>query len=647
MNRAPFHALTLLALAAGCADPAPDPTPPDDVPMESATPADAPPDAVTDDAPDAADASSPDATTNDASSDAAPDAAPDVAADSAPDVTADGASDAMSDVAPDVANDAPTTDAAPDVASDAPTADAARDATLDASLDAALDASSDAALDASSDAPLDVALDARPDVAPDVATDAAPDVAPDVATDAPAGDGGVAGGFSTTAAGWVVPPNGLSDGFYATALANGTRWWTLVDMNGDGRPDLVQTGDPARTGGYVFGAGTATPTWRVFLNTGTGFSTAAVAWTLPDIGLSDGPYVADIANGTRWWSTFDIDGDRRPDLVQTGDPTRTGGYVFGAGTATPTWRVFRNTGTGFATTAVAWTLPNIGLSDGPYTANIANGSRWWSTMDMDGDGRPDLVQTGDPARTGGYVFGAGTATPTWRVFRNTGTGFAATATAWALPNIGLSDGPYTANIAEGVRWWSTMDLDGDGRPDFVQTGDPARTGGYVFGAGTATPTWRVYVNSGAGFATTATAWALPNVGLSDGPYTANIANGTRWWSTLDMDGDRRPELVQTGDPARTGGYVFGAGTATPTWRVFANTGAGFATAASSWALPDVGLSDGPYTASIANGTRWWATLDLNGDRRADLVQTGDPTRTGGYVFGAGTAVNTWRVFVGR
>jgi len=286
-NRAPFHALTLLALAAGCADPAPDPTPPDDVPLDGAKPADA--------APDATDASSPDATADDASSDAAADAAPDVAADA-------------------------SSDAAPDVTIDAPTADAALDATLDTSSDAAIDAS----------------LDASPDAAPDASPDAAPDAAPDVATDAPAGDGGVAGGFSPTAAGWVVPPNGLSDGFYATALANGTRWWTLADMNGDGRPDLVQTGDPARTGGYVFGAGTATPTWRVFRNTSTGFATTATAWAVPNIGLNDGPYTASIAAGTRWWATLDLNGDRRADLVQTGDPARTGGYVFGAGAAVNT-----------------------------------------------------------------------------------------------------------------------------------------------------------------------------------------------------------------------------------------------------------------------------------------------------------------------
>jgi hypothetical protein len=377
----------------------------------------------------------------------------------------------------------------------------------------------------------------------------------------------------------------------------------------------------------------------------TGFAPTGTGWVVPEIGLTDGPYVTDSATGVRWWSLLDLDGDGRADLVQTGDPTRSGGYVFGAGTAAPTWRFYRNTGAGFATTAAAWSVPDIGLSDGPYTPSSATGVRWWSTFDLDGDGRPDLVQTGDPTRTGGYVFGAGTATPTWRYYRNTGTGFAATPTAWSVPDIGLTDGPYATASATGVRWWITLDLNADGRPDLVQTGDPTRTGGYVFGAGTATPSWRVFANTGTGFATTGAAWATPNIGLADGPYTAASATGTRWWTTLDATGDHRPDLVQTGDPARTGGYVFGAGTASPSWRVFANTGTGFAAAAGAWATPDIGLADGPYATAAATGVRWWSTLDLNGDGRIDLAQTGDPTRTGGYVF-AGTP-RTWRVFLGR
>ncbi len=233
------------------------------------------------------------------------------------------------------------------------------------------------------------------------------------------------------------------------------------------------------------------------------------------------------------------------------------------------------------------------------------------------------------------------------MFRNTGTGFASSATTWSTPNVGLSDGPFTTFSASGTRWWATMDLDGDHRPDLVQTGDPARSGGYVFGAGTASPYWRVFRNSGSGFASAGTNWATPDIGLSDGPYVTTAAAGTRWWTTMDIDGDSRPDLVQTGDPTRSGGYVFGAGTVGAHWRVFANSGAGFSASGTNWATPDIGLSDGPYTTFAASGTRWWTTVDMNNDGRVDLAQTGDPARSGGYVFaGSGGAPASWRVHFG-
>lgn len=235
-----------------------------------------------------------------------------------------------------VASDTPA-DTAADVTADATPLDVAQPA--DASpADATIDiAPADATIDAP---PADAAIDARP---ADVTTDVAPiDAAPtDVASDAPS-DGSVtpAGGFSA-AGSWPVPASGLSDGFYTSSSATGTRWWALLDMDGDHLPDLVQTGDPSRTGGYVFGAGTATPYWKVFRNTGAGFALTATNWPVPDIGLSDGPYVTFSATGTRWWSTLDMNGDGRVDLAQTGDPARTGGYVFPAvGAAPGSWRVF-------------------------------------------------------------------------------------------------------------------------------------------------------------------------------------------------------------------------------------------------------------------------------------------------------------------
>ena len=59
--------------------------------------------------------------------------------------------------------------------------------------------------------------------------------------------------------------HGLNDGFYATSQVMGERWFTTMDLNGDRRPDLIQTGDSHRDGGFVWQDAHG-PHWRVWLN---------------------------------------------------------------------------------------------------------------------------------------------------------------------------------------------------------------------------------------------------------------------------------------------------------------------------------------------------------------------------------------------
>jgi hypothetical protein len=318
----------------------------------------------------------------------------------------------------------------------------------------------------------------------------------------------------------------------------------------------------------VFGAGTGSMYWKVFKNTGSGFATTATTWTVPDSQTSDGFYAAEVNTGTGWWTLRDLDGDGRPELVQTGDPSKSGGYVFGVGSASMYWKVFKNTGSGFITTASTWTVPSSNTSDGFYAAERRTGSSYWTLRDLTGDGKPELVQTGDPARTGGYVFGLSSGSPYWRVFGNTGSGFSTMGMTWAVPDAETTDGFFAAESSAGTGFWQTIDVDGDGKPDLVQSGDPSRTGGYIFGAGSSSMYWKVFRNGGAGFATSAVAWIAPGSGTTDGFFGASAGSGGAWWVTQDLTGDKRADLIQTGDPARTGGYVFGAGTAMPYWRLF-------------------------------------------------------------------------------
>src|SRR2546423_640640 len=77
---------------------------------------------------------------------------------------------------------------------------------------------------------------------------------------------------------------------------------------------------------------------------------------------------------------------------------------------------------GFPTTATNWTLPGGGdINKGFYmpggAGKAATGSQDWSTFDINGDGKPDMVVTAEYAN--GYTdndlcFGVG-ANPYWKV----------------------------------------------------------------------------------------------------------------------------------------------------------------------------------------------------------------------------------------
>jgi hypothetical protein len=397
--------------------------------------------------------------------------------------------------------------------------------------------------------------------------------------------------FSMAAQQWPVPASGTSAGFDVTAEGgitanNVPAFWSTFDIDGDGKPDLVQTADTGSTTVQVWG-NASSPYWKVFKNTGSGFSTAAQQWPVPASGtsagfdvLAEGGITAN--NVPAFWSTFDIDGDGKPDLVQTADTGSTTVRVWGNSSA-PYWKVFKNTGSGFSTTAQQWPVPASGTSagfdviaEGGITAN--NVPAFWSTFDIDGDGKPDLVQTADTGKSSPMVWGNGAA-PFWNVFRNTGTGFSTTAQQWPVPASGTSagfdvtaEGGITANNVPA--FWSTFDIDGDRKPDLVQTADTASTTVMVWG-NAGSPYWNVFKNSGTGFSTTAQQWPVPASGTSagfdvvaEGGITAN--NVPAFWTTFDIDGDGKPDLVQTADTGSTTVRVWG-NSAAPFWKVYRAT----------------------------------------------------------------------------
>ena len=65
-------------------------------------------------------------------------------------------------------------------------------------------------------------------------------------------------------------------------------------------------------------------------------------------------------------------------------------------TGSPYWKVYLNTGSGFGP-AMNWMVPQNGTYEGIYSTDLS-GSRNWTLVDLDSDGKVDLIQTSDPTK---------------------------------------------------------------------------------------------------------------------------------------------------------------------------------------------------------------------------------------------------------
>jgi len=348
------------------------------------------------------------------------------------------------------------------------------------------------------------------------------------------------GRFETKAMPWGVPEGGW-DGAGFNVI--GTSYWSTLDINGDGLPDLVSTSptDDGVTWGYPNDTH-----WRVFLNEGDGFAAAHATWDVPDGGWTGAGFNG---IGSSYWSTLDINGDDLPDLVSTSAPDD--GVTWGYPNDTH-WRVFLNEGDGFAAAHTAWDVPDGGW---PGAGFNGIGSSYWSTLDINGDDLPDLVSTSAP--DDGVTWGYPNDTH-WRAFLNDGSGFAAAHTAWDVPDGGW-DGAGFNGI--GTSYWSTLDINGDDLPDLVSTS--ATDDGVTWGYPNDTH-WRAFLNDGSSFAAAHTAWDVPEGGWDGAGF--NVF-GTSYWSTLDINGDELPDLVSTS--ATDDGVTWGYPSDTH-WRAFLN-----------------------------------------------------------------------------
>jgi hypothetical protein len=401
-------------------------------------------------------------------------------------------------------------------------------------------------------------------------------------------------GFSTTAVTWALPPGGRMTGstqygFNAIAgVANsseslGSQTWSLLDMNGDKRPDLVVTAQ-LQSGNVTSFSPASGQYWKVYLNTGSGFSTNATTWALPNGGkinvaitygfdlLSQAAMQSDDL-GSQSWTTTDIDGDMKPDLVVCAQKQGSDITSFSPTTG-QYWKVFLNNGNGFSLSSAPWPLPNGGrfsgsvtygynMVDGVATSADDIGSQTWSLRDLDGDKKPDLCVLAQLQSNNVTCFSPGNSAY-WKVFLNTTNGFSSTATVWSLPNGGrlagnviygfdALNGTAAPQHDQGSQSWSLADLNGDGKSDLVVTAQLQGTATSCFSPGS-NPYWKLFINTGAGFSTISENIALPGGGKLTNGTTYGFNNmsgspaagddlGSQAWQLVDMNGNKSADIV--------------------------------------------------------------------------------------------------------
>ena len=351
--------------------------------------------------------------------------------------------------------------------------------------------------------------------------------------------------FSATAIQWNIPINTDTSDYRMS-----WNYHTVIDMNGDNKPDFVDTENQATESVYDVFLNGNQKYWKVYLNTGSGFSATATQWNIPiSTDTSDYRLAYD------YHTLIDMNGDNKPDFVDTENQGTESVYDVFLNGNQKCWKVYLNNGAGFDATAVQWNIP-VSTDTSDYRLAYD----YHTLIDMNGDNKPDFVDTENQGTENVYdVFMSGSQ-KYWKVYLNTGSGFSATATQWNIP-ISTDNSDYRL----AYDYHTVIDMDGDGKPDFVDTENQSTESVYdVFMNGNQ-KYWKVYLNNGSGFAASATQWNIPIT--SD---TSEHRLAYDYHTVIDMNGDRKPDFLDTENEATESIYDAFFNGNQKYWKVYLN-----------------------------------------------------------------------------
>lgn len=352
--------------------------------------------------------------------------------------------------------------------------------------------------------------------------------------------------------------------------SDGTIGVIPLDVNGDGKTDLLRVGDSPSNNQLWLSNGD-----------GSGTFTLSTAFNITlNLNRSDGCYMSFIA---------DVNGDGLPDIIRYASTTNSSGTS--CGTTDNTTKIFINNGNGsFTQTALTGATLKLlqakvvvggctsWCSSPPY--GMSQGFTFY-LMDVNGDGMVDIVTAEQPAVPTGGGSSSCTAGVCTHVYLGNGSGgFSEVTTNLASQNV------YT--LTDPRQYLSVRDLDGDGLLDFYVSRLTTNGG---------TPT---FVN---------TAWRSRGDGNFDAATMPAACS-----SPIDFNGDGRSDCVTAGSTASANSLQV------------ATSGTALA-AVAGFNLTATGQEFTSTTGNIGI-----VVADFNGDGRQDILRwEDDPTKNTVYL----------------
>ena len=422
-------------------------------------------------------------------------------------------------------------------------------------------------------------------------------------------------GFTSPPLQWNIPIV-TDDSDYRTSAD----YHQLIDMNGDGKIDLVDTENEATESTYDVFMNGSQKYWKVYLGNGTSFSPTAIQWNIP---ASSDWY--EFRMSYEYHNVIDVNGDNKPDFVDTENQATESTYDVFLNGSQKYWKVYLNTGSGFSATATQWNIP---ASSDWYEFRMSY--EYHNVIDMNGDNKPDFVDTENEATESSFDVFLNGSQKYWKVYLNTGSGFSPTPIQWNIP---ASSDWYEFRMS--YEYHNVIDMNGDLKPDFVDTENQATESTFDVFLNGSQKYWKVFLNNGSGFSATATQWNIPM--MSD---FSEFRLASEYHTVIDMDGDRKPEFVDTENHATESTYdVFVTG-GQKHWKVYANNGSGFQAAATQWNIPMVSdASDYRLTYD------YHTVVDMNGDLKPEFIDSENEAIESSYQVFLNGSQKYWKVYL--